>query len=102
MISLQVPQETCHDAAYDNRYCFQHGKEEFLLVIPMRWMRLTDFKLPAAEDRLESMFEQFNIRPAAFNPHSRRHQAECTNKLWFHIESGAAPRRVRGCAAGDG
>ena len=77
-----------HDAAYDNRYCFQHGKDEFLLGSPSRWMRPTDFKLPTTVNaRLESMFEQFNERPSAFNPHSRRHQAECTSRLWSHIES---------------
>ena len=76
-----------HDAAYDKRYCFQHGEDEFLLGTPSRWMRPTDFKLPAVEDRLKSMFEQFSERPSAFNPHSRRHQAECTSRLWSHVES---------------
>jgi hypothetical protein len=28
-----------------------------------------------------------NERPSAFKPHSRRHQAECTSRLWSHIES---------------
>jgi hypothetical protein len=76
-----------HDAAYDNRYCFQHGEDEFLLGTPSRWMRSTDFRLPAVEERLESMFERFDERPSAFNPHSRRHQAECTSRLASHIES---------------
>ena len=76
-----------HNAAYNNRYCFQHGEDEFHLDTGTRWMLPTDFKLPYAKGRLQLMLEQFNRCNSVFDPHSRRHQAECTSGLWSQIDS---------------
>ena len=76
-----------HDAAYDRRYCFQHGEHEYLLGTPANWISPTDFRLSAAGERLEIMLEQFHQSPSVFRPHSRRHQTECTSRLWFHVDS---------------
>ena len=87
VIGLPLDGHWDHDAAYDHRYCFQHGEDEYLLGTPASWMSPTNFRLSAAGERLEVMLEQFNRNPSVFRPHSRRHQAECTSKLWSHVDS---------------
>ena len=87
VIGLPLDGHWNHNAAYDHRYCFQHGEDEYLLSTPASWMSLTDFRLSAAGERLEVMLEQFDQSPSIFRPHSRRHQAECTSRLWSHVDS---------------
>ena len=87
VIGLPLDGRWDHDAAYDHRYCFQHGEDEYLLGTPASWMTPTDFRLSAAGERLEVMLEQFNQSPSVFGPHSRSHQAECTSRPWSHVDS---------------
>ena len=87
VIGLPLDGHWDHDAAYDHRYCFQHGEDEYLLGTPASWMSPTDFRLSAAGERLEVMLEHFIQSPSVFRPHSRRHQAECTSRLWSHVDS---------------
>ena len=39
VIGLPLDGHWDHDAAYDHRYCFQHGEDEYLLGTPASWMR---------------------------------------------------------------
>ena len=38
-LGLPLDGRSGHDPAYDNRYWFQHGEDEFLLGTSSRWMR---------------------------------------------------------------
>ena len=76
-----------HDAAYDHRYCFRNGEDEYLLGMPARWMSSTDFRLSVARERLEVLSGQFSQSASVFRPHSRHHQAQCTSRLWSHVDS---------------
>ncbi|KAK5527652.1 hypothetical protein LTR23_011232, partial [Exophiala sp. CCFEE 6169] len=76
-----------HDAAYDCRFCFDHGETEYLLGTADRWMPSSDFDVPEAEAALEAMLKKHKDDPSEFQPHSRRCQAECWGILYSHIYS---------------
>jgi hypothetical protein len=76
-----------HDAAYEERFCSNHGEVEYLLSTPNRWMLPRDFDIAAAEDELNALFQKFHLRPSEFQPYSPRCQAECASTLWSQIES---------------
>lgn len=76
-----------HDAAYDRRFCFDHGETECLLGTADRWMFPSDFGIPDAEAALEARLQKHKDDPFEFEPHSRRCQAECWGTLYSHIHS---------------
>lgn len=90
-----------HDAAYDRRYCYNHGKNEYLLGAKDTWMRLCDF-VPAnaktdlkakLEDDIRIKLEDLHNKTlanlegtvSAFDPHARKCQAECVGGLLSHV-----------------
>lgn len=76
-----------HDAAYEQRFCYNHGESEYLLGTADRWMFSSDFEIPDAEVALESMLQKYKDSPSAFEPHARRCQAECQDNLLSHVHS---------------
>ena len=76
-----------HNAAYDHRFCFDHGETEYLLRTPERWMPASDFDILDAEAALEAMLQKHKDDPSQFEQHSRRCQAECWGSLYSHIHS---------------
>jgi hypothetical protein len=75
-----------HDAAYQQRFCSNHGETEWLLGTPHRWMRPSDFKISGAEAKLEAKLHEYEKNPWEFQAHSRVFQAECDRDLWSHVD----------------
>jgi hypothetical protein len=76
-----------HDAAYDRRFCFDHGETEYLLGTADWWMPPSDLDIPDAEATLEAMLQNHKDDPSEFELHSRRCQAECWGTLYSHVHS---------------
>ena len=76
-----------HNAAYDHKFCFDHGETEYLLGTPDRWMPASHFDILDAEAALEAMLQKHKDDSFGFGPHSRRCQAECWGSLYSHIHS---------------
>jgi hypothetical protein len=75
-----------HDASYQERFCFNHSEPEWLLGIPNMWMRPRDFNISGAEAKLAAKLQEYNRNPWEFNAHSRLFQAECSHRLWSHMD----------------
>jgi hypothetical protein len=75
-----------HDNVHDQRFCFDHGENEWLLGTPNRWMRPSDFKVAGAEAKLEAKLQDYNRKPWVFRARSRASHAECNGSLWSHID----------------
>jgi len=76
-----------HNAAYEQRFCYDHGESEYLLGTDNRWMLSTDFEIRDAEVILEAMLEKHKDDPSPLEPHTRRCQAECHGNLLSHVHS---------------
>lgn len=76
-----------HNAAYDRRFCFDHGETEYLLGTANRWMSSGDFDIPNAAALLEIGLQRHRDDPLDFEPHMRKSQAECCGSLWSHVHS---------------
>lgn len=76
-----------HDAAYNQRYCFDHGETEYLLGTADRWMSPGDFRIPDAQTILEILLQRHDCNPAEFDPYLRRCHAECWGNLYDHVHS---------------
>ncbi len=81
-----------NDAAYGQRFCYDHGQYEYLLGTRDRWMRLSDFDLPSIETKLEGLLKRQQDRPLTFDPHVRQCQAECRGNLFSHVHTVAEKR----------
>ncbi|KAK5312645.1 hypothetical protein LTR93_011247, partial [Exophiala xenobiotica] len=51
------------DAAYGQRFCYDHGEYEYLWGTRDRWMRLSDFDLTNIEIQLEGLLNSQQDRP---------------------------------------
>ena len=76
-----------HDAAYDRRFCFDHGETEYLSWTADRWMSSGEFDIADAKAALEAMLRKHKESSFEFKPHSRRCQAECWGILYSDIHS---------------
>lgn len=76
-----------HNAAYEQRFCYDHGESEYLLGTDNRWMLSTDFEIRDAEVILEAMLQKHKDDPSPLEPHTRRCQAECHGNLLSHVHS---------------
>ncbi|KAK5404405.1 hypothetical protein LTR06_009552 [Exophiala xenobiotica] len=81
-----------HDAAYEQRFCYEHGGFEYLLAPADRWMSPGDFDIPDAESALATLLED---NSSEFEPRTRRCQAECWGSLYSQVHS-VVDRRVHG------
>lgn len=90
-----------YDAAYDRRYCYNHGEYEYLLIARNRWMRPCDSVPASAKIELKAKLENdaetklkdlHNMTPAvpqdmisAFVAHARKCQGKCQGGLLSHV-----------------
>jgi len=74
-----------HEAAYEKRFCYEHGENEYLIRPLAKWMRPSDFGIATAQDKLDVLFRKFWDQPSRFQPQSRQCQAECRSSLWSSI-----------------
>lgn len=73
-------------AAYEQRFCYDHGEFEYLLETANRWISSNDLGIPGAEVKLENLLQD-KVGPSIFNPYARRCQAECHASLHAQIYS---------------
>ena len=66
VIGLPLDGHWDHDAAYDHRYCFQHGEDEYLLGTPASWMSPTDLRLETFGCRREAGGNAGAVQPKPF------------------------------------
>ena len=76
-----------YDAAYEQRYCYEHGEFEYLLTTPDRWISSDDLGTSDAEARLKKLLQKHRTDPAIFDPYARRCQAECCSSIYSQIHS---------------
>ncbi|KAK5215330.1 hypothetical protein LTR96_011273 [Exophiala xenobiotica] len=57
-----------YDAAYERRYCYEHGEFEYLLTTPDRWISSDDLGTSDAEARLKKLLQKHRTDPAIFDP----------------------------------
>nr|KAK5449235.1 hypothetical protein LTR18_002324 [Exophiala xenobiotica] len=76
-----------YHAAYEQRFCYDHGELEYLLETANRWISSNDLGIPGAEVKLENLLQKDKVGPAVFNPYARRCQAECHASLYAQIYS---------------
>jgi hypothetical protein len=75
------------NSAYEQRFCYDHGESEYLLGTDNRWMFSTDFEIRNAKLTLEAMLQKHKDDPPAYEPYTRRCQAECHGNLLSHVHS---------------
>ena len=84
--NVGVPNEGKWDivAAYEPRFCFQHGQTEWLLRCTDRWMRPSDFNFGEVQEKLENKLHKYEREPYTLKLDSH---AECNNNLWSHLDT---------------
>jgi hypothetical protein len=73
-------------AVYQERFCFEHRKFEWLLGMPNRWMRPKDFEGYRVEVSLKYELREYERRPREFRASHRLFQAECDDSLWSLVD----------------
>lgn len=86
-IGLPPNQLWDHTAAYDRRFCFDHGETEYLIGTANRWMSPGDFDIADAAALLEIGLQRHKVDSLDFEPHLRKCQAKCCGSLWSHVYS---------------
>jgi hypothetical protein len=74
-------------AAHERRFCFDHGKDEWLLEYNDRWMSPSDFNFSGAEVTLEKMLRDYQSSAFTSNSHKRTSPAECNCSLWSEVDT---------------
>jgi hypothetical protein len=73
--------------AHERRFCFDHGKDEWLLEYNDRWMSPGDFNFSGAEVTLKKMLQDYQSNAFTPKPHKRASPAECKCRLWSEVET---------------
>lgn len=73
-------------AAHERRFCFDHGKNEWLLEYNDSWMSPGDFNFSGAEVTLKKMLQDYQSNTFTSKSHKRASPAECKCRLWSEVD----------------
>jgi hypothetical protein len=73
--------------AYEFRFCFEHGQQEWLLQCADRWMRPSEFNVYEAKAKLEIKLWKYQREPWGLEPDLLDSRAECNRTLWSHLDT---------------
>lgn len=74
-------------AAYEWRFCFEHGEEEWLLENTERWMYPSDFNVSGAEATLEARLQKYESAMSELKLHNPASRAECNHSHWSQVDT---------------
>jgi hypothetical protein len=74
-------------AAHVRRFCFDHGKDEWLLEYNDRWMSPGDFNFSEAEVTLKKMLQDYQSNAITSKSHKRASPVECNCRLWSEVDT---------------
>ena len=98
-VQIGVPADGAWDFvdAYEHRFCYDHGQNEWLLRAEDTWMLSDDFGVPGARGKLDGQVNRFQ-NPSHPQPSLSKKQAECDSTLWSQVDTATDIRESDGKA----
>jgi len=86
-VGIPIDKKWSFVTAHERRFCFDHGKDEWLLEYNDRWMSPGDFNFSGAEVTLKKMLQDYQSNAFTSKSHKRASPAECNCSLRSEVDT---------------